>query len=448
MIRPLLSILLALAATTPLGAQAPLSLAEALDRADAGGYQNRIAQSQARQQRAQTGAALQGILPTVRITGGYARTNDPLGAFGFSLQQGGVTAASFDPERLNNPTPVSNWSSGLTAEVPLFNADAWLGRSAASRAADAADAAAQWTREATRLDVVRTYYGAILAGERVRTLTAALAAASAHVRQAESLVENGMATPSDALLAQVQRGRVEAQLIAARGASSLTHRQLALLIGQPETTGFALPDSLPPAERLRNVLGAPTTDGHDQRADLAAAQLGVEAARTDVRRATAVLLPRLNAFGKYDWNNPDTPFGGRGRYTVGVMASWTPFAGGAQLAERRAALARADGARAMAEAAEATAALEQQAAAIDLDVAIAQLDIAELAVLQGSDAHRIVARKYAGGLATVAELLTAAAVETETRLGRAAARYQAIVAAAARRHAVGGNLMDLTALEN
>jgi outer membrane protein TolC len=448
MIRPLLRLLAALGVTAPLGAQATLSLAEAFGRADAGGYQNRIALSQARQRRAQAGAALQGILPTVRLTSGYARTDDPLGAFGFSLQQGGVTAASFDPARLNNPTPVSNWSSGLTAELPIFNADAWLGRSAAARAADASDASARWARESTRLQIVRAYFGAILAGERVQTLAAALEAATAHVRQAESLVDNGMATPSDALLAKVQRGRVEAQLIAARGDSSLAHRQLALVIGEFVTTGYSLPDSLPGADRIRGVVEAPSAEDSDQRADLSAARLGVDAARTDVRRATATMLPRVNAFGKYDWNSPDAPFDGQGRYTVGVMASWTPFAGGAQLAERSAALARADGAVAMAEAAEATAALERQSAATELEVAIAQLDIAELAVLQGADAHRIVARKYTGGLATVAELLSAAAVETETRLGRASARYQAIVAAATLRRATGANLMHLTALEN
>jgi len=69
-------------------------------------------------------------------------------------------------------------------------------------------------------------------------------------------------------------------------------------------------------------------------------------------------------------------------------------------------------------------------------------------VAQGSEAHRIVAKKYAGGLATVAELLSAAALETQTRLGLSDARYQAIVADAAARQAAGADLMALTVLEN
>jgi outer membrane protein TolC len=79
---------------------------------------------------------------------------------------------------------------------------------------------------------------------------------------------------------------------------------------------------------------------------------------------------------------------------------------------------------------------------------VAQLDIAEVSVAQGAEAHRIVAKKYAGGLATVAELLSAAALETQTRLGLSDARYQAIVADAAARQAAGADLMALTVLEN
>jgi outer membrane protein TolC len=431
-----------------LGAQGQLTLAEAFRRADAAGYGNRIAAGEAAAQRAQATGALQGILPSVRLTSGYVRTDDPLAAFGYTLQQRGVSAASFDPARLNVPEPVSNWSGGVTAEVPLVNVDAWLGRGAADRAAAARDAVADWTRTVTRLDVTRAYFGAVLARERVGTLEAALRAAQAHVRQAESMVENGMATPSDALLAGVQRGQVEAQLIAALGAARLARQHLAVLLGESTGTSYLLPDSLPQGATLAALVRAPVPGTIDDRADVAAARLGRDATERDTRRATAAWLPRVNGFGRYDWNSPDAPFDGDGSYTVGVMASWSPFAGGSQLAARSEARARSDVAHAMAEAAEARAEVEIAAADIDREVATAQLDIAELGVTQATGAHRIVARKYAGGLATVAELLSAAATETQARLGRSAARYQAIAAAAALRQAAGADLMDLTVLEN
>lgn len=429
-------------------AQQPLGLADAFRRADSAAFTNRIAAGDARSAGARATAALQGILPSVRAVAGYVRSNDPLTAFGFTLQQRGVTLESFSPASLNYPAPVANWNGGFVAEVPLINVDAWYGRAAASSAAAAATASSGWTREATRVDIVRAYFGAVLAGEQVATLVAAADAARAHVRQADAMVANGMATRSDALLASVQAGQVDAQLIGANGEAHLARRRLAVLLGQPGDTGFTLPDSLPSAAAIRALPPDPGMDSAGARLDVTAARLGAEAARRYLRRATAKYLPRLNGFGRYDWNSPDQPFGGQGSYTVGIMASWSPFSGASEIAAREEARGRAEAANAGAQAALARAELERQATATQLEVALARLGIAETAVAQAGEAHRIVARKYAGGLATVAELLSAAAVETQSRLALSESRYQAIVSDAASRQATGRDLMALTALEN
>lgn len=446
--RLLLPAVLLLPTRTGLVAQQALSLADAFHRADSAAYANRISAGEAQARGAQATAALQGILPTLRAEAGYLRSNEPLTAFGVTLRQRGVTLASFDPASLNYPAAVSNWNGGLVAEVPLINVDAWLGRSAAASAADAAEATRGWTRETTRADVVRAYFGAILAAEQVTTLVAGAAAAQAELRQAQAMVANGLATRSDALLASVHAGQLDAQLLAARGEATIAHQRLAALLGQPDDTAFTLADSLPSAASIRSLADGTQHDSASARLDLTAARLGVAAARGDMKRANAKYLPRLNGFGRYDWNSADQPFGGPGAYTIGIMASWSPFAGASEIAERQAARGRLQAASAGAEAAQAAARLEREATTTRSMVALAQLGIAEVAVEQASEAHRIVARKYAGGLATVAELIGAASTETQARLGLAEARYQAIVADAAARQASGRDLMALTALEN
>jgi outer membrane protein TolC len=425
-----------------------LTLADAFRRADSAAFANRIAAGDARTSGAQATAALQGILPTVRAVAGYVRSNDPLAAFGFTLQQRGVTMESFNPASLNYPATVTNWNGGFVAEVPLINVDAWYGRAAAASAAAAATMSTQWTREVTRVDVVRAYFGAVLATEQAATLVTAAEAARAHERQAESMVANGMATRSDALLASVQAGQVDAQLIGARGEARIARHRLAVVLGQPGDTGFTLPDSLPSAAAVRALPPDTDSDSASARLDVTAARLGVEAAERAVRRAGAQYLPRLNGFGRYDWNSPDQPFGGQGSYTIGIMASWSPFSGASEIAARQEARGRAEAASAGAEAAMAAAHLEQQATATQREVALARLGIAEGAVVQAAEAHRIVARKYAGGLATVAELLAAALVETQSRLALSESRYQVIVTSAAALQASGRDLMALTALED
>jgi outer membrane protein TolC len=447
----LLFLLAALVPATALGQAAgptdrpTLPLSAAIARADSHAYANRAAGAGIDLRSAQRASTLRGLLPTLRAEMGYLRTTDPLNAFGFTLRQRSVSPASFSPDLLNNPDPTGNLGTGLVAEVPLINLDAWAGRSATSAAMGAEAAAARWTQASSRLDVLRAYFGGVLAREKVGALEAGHAAAMSYVKLAQSLHEQGLVTRSDALLAEVKAGEVEAQLLDARGDLGLAARQLALAMGTPDDTAFALPASLPEVSAIEGLTVAPDTVL--LRADLEAARLGSDAANQDVTRTKALLLPRVNAFGRYDWNSPDTPFGGKPAWTVGVMASWSFFSGYGEFAEQRVAKARAAQAGAMAEAAEAQARLDVASRRKELDVALATAAIADRAVAQTAEARRIVARKYEGGLATVTELLEANALEIRSRLERSAAQYRALVAAAAWRQALGGDGTELTTLD-
>ena len=425
-----------------------VTLRGALAQADTGAYGNRIAAGQTAAQEGTAAGAWRGLLPTFRVEGGYIRTTEPLNAFGLLLQQRGVTPEAFDPMQLNDPAAIGNVSAATVIEQPLVNADAWFGRRAAGRAADAARASESWTRSGTAVDIVRAYYGAVLAREMVGALDTAVASALAHQRQAESMYRNELVTRSDALLAAVRAGEVEARHVAAVGDAELAGARLAMALGSSRQAVTPAADRLPSAAAIRAFIDADAGAGAaGERADVQAARLAREAAAADARRAAASMLPRLNAFGRLDWSSPDAPFGGQNAWTAGLMVRWTPFSGGAELADRRAAAGRQASAEAGAAAAEAQSRLERAEAETALRVALARMAIAERAVDQSIEAHRIVSRKYEGGLAGVTELFDAAATETATRLAFAEARYQVIVAAAERRRANGQDVAGIATIE-
>jgi outer membrane protein TolC len=174
----------------------------------------------------------------------------------------------------------------------------------------------------------------------------------------------------------------------------------------------------------------------------------VAAARTDVLRARSALLPRLNGFARYDWNSASRLYGGDRSWTVGVMASWNLFSGASEIADIDVTNGRAAATQAAADAARANALLDIEQTRIALGVALTQLDIAERAVTQSAEAHRIVSRKYEGGLASVVELLDAQAVETQSALALSQARWTAIAADAARRLALGVDPAALASLDD
>ena len=442
----------ALLAGAPLGAQgaaARLTLGDALARAEQGAYANRAHGAMADAQRAQALLPLRGVLPSVRFDAGFMRTTDPIGAFGTSLRQRIITQQDFDPRRLNYPAVAQNYTGAVVLEQPLLNADALVGRKAATRASHAARANAEWSAIGTRVDVIRAYYGAVLATEKVATLEAAVRAAREHVRQAELMARNGLVTPSDALLASVKAGEVETQWLEAQGDAQNARLGLATLLGIPGDTTWQLPDGLPASDALRALATeALEATAREVRADVDAARAGADAASADLTRARSLYMPRLNGFARYDWNSAARPFGGDNNWTVGVMASWTPFAGASELADVRTTKSRLAAADAMRDGAEAKAQLELQQTATAIRTALARLEIAERGVRQSIDAHRIVSKRYAGGLAPVVELLDAAAIETQSRLGHTGARYALLVSTAERRKALGLDPAALRALDD
>ena len=129
------------------------------------------------------------------------------------------------------------------------------------------------------------------------------------------------------------------------------------------------------------------------------------------------------------------------------MASWSPFSGASELADRRAAEARRAASQAQLAGAEAWAAVDVERTALTLATALSRLAIARRTVEHAQEAHRIVAKKYAGGLATVIELLDAAAAELQTRLALSAARHSLITSLAERLRAIGHDPARLAVLD-
>jgi outer membrane protein len=440
----------ALLLATTANADAQLSLGQAIAEADRAAYANRAAVSIADADRAQATAPLQGILPSARVETGFMRTTDPIGAFGTTLRQRAVTPAAFDPALLNFPAPVNNLQSAFVAEVPLVNLDAWLGRRAASRAADASSTSAEWTRLDTRTNVIRAYYGAVLASEKVAALEVGLRAANAHLAQATSMVEQGMVTRADALLASVRAGEVEADLASARAEALNATRQLALTLGRDIHDLPVLPHEMPASEAIRSIASGLLTSEDDtpgKRADVRAAASRQAAADADRLRARTAALPRLNGFARYDWHHESTPFGGERNWTVGIMATWNLLTSASEIAEIKGAASRSEVARVHAEAIRAQALLEVASARSELEVALQRLTIAERGAVQAAEAHRLVARRYQGELATVAELLEAQATETASALALSHARYGVITSAAAMLQAAGADPGIMTMLD-
>lgn len=418
-------------AVTSASAQTPLSLAEALARAADHHPAATTARWDRRASEADALGAAAAFLPRLSAELGGVRSDDPVAVFGTKLRQGRFTQADFTLEALNFPSPVTDVRTTLSLEQPLVQPEAWFGRRAARAGAEASRLVEERTGQVVAFDVIRGYFGARLAADRVPVLEESLEAARRTLAQVERLRAEGVVTVVDAQLARSRVSELEASLAAA-GASKLAAADLLLeSLGMPPGEPVELSDSL--------VLPEETTPDSSTRPDLAALRAALAAQEAGVRRAQSQWIPSLAAFGSLSWHNRD--FGlasGPSHWTAGLLLRWTPLRGLSDVGALRRARADREAARSHLDAMERHAQTERRAAAAQRDAAQASYRAAEAALVQASQAARAANSRYTEGVATITELLAVRAAESSQRLARLQALYEARVAGAALVLARGG----------
>jgi outer membrane protein TolC len=429
----LLLVVRVLGAGAALHAQEPgaLSLADALARAATHSPAATAARWERRGREADALGASAAFLPQVSIELGAVRTDDPVAVFGTKLRQGRFAESDFAIDALNFPSPVTDMSTALSVEQPVFQPMALSGRRAARAGARAGRLAEERTGQVVAFEVIRAYFGARLAADRVVVLEESLAAARQTLGQVETLRREGVVTVVDEQLARSRTSELEAAVAASRAAALAAGDLLLHLLGREPGAALKLTDSL--------ALVEASTPDSAQRADLAALRAGVEAQDANVMRARSQWLPAVGAFGNLGWHDDDVGLAsGPRHWTAGIVVRWSPFRGLSDVGMLHRARADREAARTQLEAAERRARAEVRAAMAERDAARAGFAAAESALAQASQAARAAGSRYAEGAAVITELLAIRAAESSQRLARLQALYQARVADAALVLAQGG----------
>ncbi|MFO7588672.1 MAG: TolC family protein [Gemmatimonadota bacterium] len=428
------------AAPAPAGAQEaaavrPLSLDAAIAEALEGNASLAVARAESDRARAESKAAASPLWPRIDVSTGWTRSNDPVFAFGTKLRQGIFAQADLALEALNSPDPISDWSTGASLQWKLLSPREWVGRSVASRAAEAAGWTEVRTREATVLVTEARYYEAQRAAAQLaaaeRAEEAARSARDAFARrEAEGLLTRAELLQAEAEFQAAVAARIDA---GRRDAEAL--RRLAVHLGWSPEVRPLLTDSLDlgtidagvdTAEAAPAV--GPGAPGPEGRADLRALDGARDAAAANSTRARLGYLPELEGFGGWAMHGAD-PFGSDGdNWVAGLVLRWNVFSGFGRSADAK----RADAERAVAEARYDEALRSARAEAEEAREAVLATRRAAAAAVVGDSAaslgRDLMKRRFEEGLATATDLLAA-----EARA--ATARSRAIDAVAGQRMA-------------
>ena len=304
----------------------PLSLEEALALALDRNRDIRDARLQVEEAGGVVTEAWSNVYPRIDLSAGLTRNISPPVSFLPRL----FFEPSADPGEL---VPVSFgldnvWSSTLSLEQPIFEAQAFIGVGAAARFRSLQDEQLRGTTQEVVTRVRTTYYELLMAEEQARLIQRSLERVVESLEETRALQQSGLASEFDVLRLEVELANLTPQLRRAANAALRIERELVTELDLPEGTRLrpegALsrldPDRLesndPANRRLLELMGvspgAPAPAPRDpvvmegllDRAAITSsillqAELDQELKQAELRAEQADFLPRVSLFGTY-----------------------------------------------------------------------------------------------------------------------------------------------------
>ncbi len=371
---------------------------------------------------AQLTEAKAGRYPLLQVSENFARSNNPVFVFGSLLEQGKFTAQNFDLRSLNNPDSLSNFRTALTFRQPVLDQRQTTTRIArAEFTQQQADTHTSQAQQQLRFEVLRTFYGVLLAYAHKEVADEAVKLAEADVKRTRDRVETGLAVVSDQLSSEVQLADFKQQQIEAEGEITTAIAALNTAMGLPVDTPQKISGALLEKRFDINAQNELIRLAIANRPDYERAGLGLRSSQQQVRGALGEMLPRVDVFTSYGFSSRNFS-SGSGDYLVGASVTFNLFDAG-----RKARISQA-------RAAESLAAADQErlASQIRFEVVRAHqqflsarecLVVASRVISHATEALRIVRDRYNEGLTTITEVLRAETALVRAQMNVLAARY-------------------------
>ena len=383
---------------------------------------HRIAEVQAREAGARAAVSFAELAkrPALNASAGYSRTNH---VEEFSFPQANGTRLVVYPDIPDN------FVTRIGVQWPIYTAgrtDA-LARAAAAEVS-AVGAEIEAARADLRFEIVRAYWAAVTAREAVRVLEESAARAEAQLGDARQRFKVGLIPPNEVSSLEAQRSREQAQFLEAGNIRESALIDLRRLIGVPYDTVIDLVDPLDlgaqgvrPAEAAEaRALIKNALDSRPERKAMVSRLGSLEA------RQLATLTgnkPTIHVTAGVDYANPNPRIfprrdEWRESWDVGVNVNWTFFDFGrtkVQAAEASAAVAAT---RERIAEFDSLVAADVQQRLLDVETGRAMAAAARDAVHSAAEARRVVADRFAAGVATSTDLLVAQVALLEAELAR------------------------------
>ena len=381
--------------------------------------------------------SVSGFLPKVTVSETWSRTDSPLMVLGTKLNQEIVTPADFNPAVLNNPDLISNYNTRLAVMQPVFNGGKeYIGKKQAGLAREASVQDRERSRQETVFNVIKAYYGVLLANEYHKVAVQSLETTAATVKLAEARYKAGAVLQSDLLRATVQLAEVQEMATRSRNSVKLAMAALNFAMGVPQGTEHDISGALS-AQDMKSGMDAMLDEAASKRPDLMSMELNLRNTEKSVSMAKTDYLPSLNLMGQMDWNS-DRPAGDDAKsWAVMAVLQWNIFDGLVTKSRVKEAVATNSKMKHLEEQTRSSVQLQVRQAYYNLTASLDRIAATSSSVREAEEGLRIVQKRYEVGMTTFVDVLGAENSLIRARTNVLQALYDNNIAQAELKLAVG-----------
>ena len=381
--------------------------------------------------------SVSGFLPRVTASETWTRTNNPLMALGTKLNQEIVTPADFNPAVINDPDLISNYNTRLAVMQPVFSGGKeYIGRKQARLAREASVQDRERTRQETIYNVVKAYYGVLLAEELHKVALQSLETSEANVNLAQARYTSGAALQSDLLRAKVQRAEVREMVTRSRNGVRLATAALNFAMGVPQGIENDYSGTLS-AQDVKTDINAVLDEAAAKRPDLMSMELNLRNAEKSVTMARSDYMPNLNLMGQMDWNSDKIAGTDAKSWAVMAVLQWNLFDGLVTRSKVKEALATSSRMKSLEEQTRSGIELQVRQAYYNLTASLDRISASASAVQEAEEGLRIVQKRYETGMTTFVDVLGAESALIRARTNALQALYDNNITQAELKLAVG-----------
>ncbi len=381
--------------------------------------------------------SVSGFLPRVTASETWSRTDNPLMALGTKLNQEIVTPADFNPAVLNDPDIISNYNTRLAVIQPVWSGGKeYIGRTQAKLAREASLQDRERTRQETIYNVVKAYYGLLLAEAYHKVALQSLETSEANVNLAQARFTAGAVLQSDLLRARVQRAEVTEMTTRSRNGVKLASAALNFAMGAPQDAENDLSGTLS-TQDVKADINAALDEAAAKRPDLLSMELNRRNAEKSVSMARSDYLPSLNLMGQMDWNSYKPAGTDAKSWAVTAVLQWNLFDGLVTRSKVKEALATSSRMKSLEEQTRSGIQLQVRQAYYNLDASLDRISASASAVQEAEEGLRIVQKRYETGMTAFVDVLGAESALIRARTNALQALYDNNIAQAELRLATG-----------